>query len=203
VHDNRSRFIRLTLSVTLSMWLTGCSDARGPYADNASQPRDVVKAEERYQAAVTQLAEKTPDDEKTEKLLREALGFDLYHGAAHNNLGVLLLRKDRLYDAAEEFEWARKLLPGHPEPRVNLAIALDRGGKHQEALEAARAALEVRPGNLPAIKTIAVIQLREAQTDDLTRGYLDTIIQRSNDPQWKDWAERNKLALEARNPLTR
>lgn len=197
---NGSRVLLLVVAVLVTQ---GCGGARGPYGTDAAKQRDVAKAEERYQAAVAELAEPKPDDAEAEKLLREALGFDLYHGAAHNNLGVLLLKQDHLYDAAEEFEWARKLLPGHPEPRVNLAIALERGGKHQEALEAARAALEVRPGNLAAIKTIAVIQIREAQTDDTTRGHLDAIIQRSQDPVWRDWAERQRLVLESRNPLAR
>ena len=34
--------------------------------------------------------------EKAKTLLREALGYDLYHGAAHNNLGVLLLGEGKL-----------------------------------------------------------------------------------------------------------
>lgn len=177
--------------------MMGCGEARGPYNPDGSRTRDVVKAEERYQEALVSLAKAPPDDKAAEKALREALGHDLYHGAAHNNLGVLLLKQDRLYDAAEEFEWARKLLPGHPEPRVNLAIALERGGKHAEALDAARTALEVRPGNLAAIKTIAVIQIREALTDESTRAHLDAIVQRTRDPVWRAWAERERLKLES------
>jgi tetratricopeptide (TPR) repeat protein len=186
------------LAVALAL-ATGCGEARGPYQSDGKERRDVAKAEERYQEALTALAKIPADDRSAEALLREVLGHDLYHGAAHNNLGVLLLKQDRLYDAAEEFEWARKLLPGHPEPRVNLAIALERGGKHLDALDAARTALEVRPGNLAAIKTIAVIQIREALVDDTTRGHLDAIRQRSSDPLWRDWAERESLKLEAQN----
>lgn len=178
---------------------TGCGEARGPYQSDGNERRDVAKAEARYQEALQALDKTPPDEQAAETSLREALGHDLYHGAAHNNLGVLLLKQDRLYDAAEEFEWARKLLPGHPEPRVNLAIALERGGKHLDALDAARTALEVRPGNLAAIKTIAVIQIREALVDDTTRGHLDAIRQRSRDPLWRDWAERESLKLETQN----
>lgn len=174
----------------------GSDSVRGPYSTDGSATRDVTKAEDHYQAALAALAVTPPEDQSAEALLRSALGYDLYHGAAHNNLGVLLLKQDRLYDAAEEFEWARKLLPGHPEPRVNLAIALERGGKHGEALDAARTALEVRPGNLAAIKTIAVIQIREALTDDTTRAHLDAIVTRSNDPVWRAWAERERLKLD-------
>lgn len=193
----RSRLMAVLLGALI---VVGCGSARGPYRSEGSQVRDVAKAEERYQQAVTALAATPADDAAAERLLREALGHDLYHGAAHNNLGVLLLKQDRLYDAAEEFEWARKLLPGHPEPRVNLAIALERGGKHAEALDAARTALEVRPGNLAAIKTIAVIQIREARTDETTRAHLDAIVTRSNDPVWRAWAERQRLKLDAPAP---
>jgi Flp pilus assembly protein TadD len=61
----------------------------------------------------------TSDPEKAERLLREALTADVYHGPAHNNLGVVYLKQGELYEAAHEFEWARKLMPGHPDPRMN------------------------------------------------------------------------------------
>jgi predicted Zn-dependent protease len=110
---------------------------------------------------------------------------------------VLLLGEGRLYDAAEEFEWARKLLPGHPEPRVNLAITLERGGKHGDAIEAARTALEIRPGHLGAIQTLAWIQIREGLQDKSTAEYLDTIVARAEDPTWREWAGTQRLRLDA------
>ncbi len=188
----------LLVPVIGALLASGCGSdsARGPYSTDGRTTRNVAKAEDRYQAALAALAVTPPDDRSAEALLRSALGYDLYHGEAHNNLGVLWLKQDRLYEAAEEFEWARKLLPGHPEPRVNLAIALERGGKHGEALDAARTALEVRPGNLAAIKTIAVIQIRESLTDDTTRAHLDAIVTRSNDQVWRAWAERERLKLD-------
>jgi tetratricopeptide (TPR) repeat protein len=175
--------------------LSGCGDARGPYNAQAEDQRDIRKAEEIYQQAVATIAS---DPEKAKALLREALGFDLYHGAAHNNLGVLLLGENKLYDAAEEFEWARKLLPGHPEPRVNLAITLERGGKHTDALDAAKTALEVQPGHLGAMQTLAFIQVREGLEDKATKDYLDAIVCRSDDPTWTEWATRQRLRLDGR-----
>jgi tetratricopeptide (TPR) repeat protein len=177
--------------------LSGCgqSVARGPYAVDGSAKRDIAKAEELYQEALPLLASDAP---AAEQLLRDCLGFDLYHGGAHNNLGVLLLGQNRLYDAAEEFTWARKLLPGHPEPRTNLAITLERGGKHQEALDAAHAALEIRPGDLDAMECLAMIQLREGIADATTLVYLDAIILRAHDDAWNDWARSQRPTLEAR-----
>ncbi len=186
---NRAPLATLLMGLSL---LTGCGSSRGPYSDNGSQQRDIVQAERVYQEALLVIGE---DGEEAERLLRQAMGFDLYHGPAHNNLGVLLLKKGRLYDAAEEFEWARKLLPGHPEPRVNLAITLDRGGKHADAIDAARTALEVRPGNLPAIQTLTFIQVNQALTDDRTIANLDAIVTRTIDPLWRTWAEQQRDRL--------
>lgn len=173
--------------------LAGCGSARGPYSDDGSKHRDIAKAESIYQQALAVIDD---DAAAAEQLLREAMGFDLYHGPAHNNLGVLLLKQGRLYDAAEEFEWARKLLPGFPEPRVNLAIALERGGKHADAIDAARTALEVRPGHLIALQTLTYIQVNQQMTDDKTLANLDSIVARSIDPLWRSWAELHRDRLQ-------
>lgn len=181
---------------------TGCGRNRqpGPYAVDAEVRRDVAAADRLYREAVAVLDE---DPEAGERLLRAALGHDLFHGPAHNNLGVLFLRRGRLYEAATEFEWARKLLPGHPDPRVNLAMALERGGKHTDALTACQAALEVQPGYLPAIQTAAYIRLRHDLGDDPARNtadilaHLQAIESRSADPTWRDWAKRWRLRLTA------
>ncbi len=140
----------------------------------------------------------TSDPQKAEIYLREAIDEDLYNGQAHNNLGVLLLAKGDLYEAAREFEWARKLLPGHPDPRVNLAIAFEAALKHSDAIEAAQSAIEVQPGHLPAIQTLAFIQITSNQTNDKTLELLASIIERSQEPEWKDWAFTSKAQLEGR-----
>lgn len=196
--SHRSRTCLLACLAAASCILgNGCSgNTRGPYNAEAADQRDIRKSEELYQKAVAAIAS---DPAEAKSLLREALGFDLYNGAAHNNLGVLLLGENKLYDAAEEFEWARKLMPGHPEPRVNLAIALERGSKHAEAVEAAKAALEVRPGHLGAMKTLAYIQIREDLVDKSTKDYLAAIASRDDDEIWRDWAVRQQLKLESTN----
>ena len=93
-----------------------------PYlADEA--PRETVRAEALFHEA-GDLIEYDSDSAVT--LLREALAADIFHGPAHNNLGVIFLERGELYEAAHEFEWARKLMPGHPDPRINLALSWGR-----------------------------------------------------------------------------
>ena len=126
--------------------------------------------------------------EEAERLLREALTADLYHGPAHNTLGVVFLHRGDLYAAASEFEWARKLMPGHPDPRVNLALTLERAGRADDALESYGSALAVYPGYLPAMQGLARLQVRSGRIDERTPGLLREIALRGEAPAWREWA---------------
>jgi Tfp pilus assembly protein PilF len=100
-----------------------------------------------------------------ESLLRQALAKDLFYGPAHNNLGVVFLKQEKRYEAANEFEWARKLLPGDPDPRVNLALCFERAGRVDAAIEMYDTALQVRPEYLPAIEGLASLTLKSGRAD--------------------------------------
>jgi Flp pilus assembly protein TadD len=128
------------------------------------------------------------DPERAEKLLREALSADLYNGPAHNNLGVVYLERGALYEASSEFEWARKLLPGHPDPRMNLALTLERAGRVDEAITTYRAALEVYPDYLPTVEALARLQVRSGRTDTATPAMLKDIAMRGENDAWRRWA---------------
>ncbi len=85
-----------------------------------------------------------------------------------------------------EFDWARRLMPGHP-ARINLGPALERGGKTDEALDAYASAIEVYPNHLPAMEVLARLQIRSGQDDEGTRTMLSEIAYRG-DERWKSWA---------------
>ena len=179
--------------VVFTASLVGCATSpRGPYDPPAIAQRNPLKAQELTQQAA-ELIDREPA--KAESLLREALSYDLYHGPAHNNLGVVYLNQGKLYEAAHEFEWARKLMPGHPDPRMNLALALERGGRIDEALATYESALEVYPSHLPTIQALARCQIRHAKTDDRTAGFLSEIAFRSDDGQWRNWARTQTIRL--------
>lgn len=127
------------------------------------------------------------DPKEAMRLLQLAVEADLFYGPAHNNMGVVLLNAGQLYEAAEEFDWARRLMPGHPDPRINLGIALERGGKVDDALEAYASAIEVFPGHLPAIQALARLQVRSGQRDEWTNELLEEIAYRGSD-EWQKWA---------------
>lgn len=87
-------------------------------------------------------------------------------------------------------------MPGAPDPRMNLALTLDRAGKADEAIEAYRAALEVHPGHLPSIMGLVRTQVRHGRVDDRTPERLRQIAFRAGEPTWRRWAERELLRLD-------
>ncbi|MGP1345520.1 MAG: tetratricopeptide repeat protein [Phycisphaerales bacterium] len=174
--------------------LHGCSAASkstGPYTAASDAPRDPQRAQELHAEAMALLRRERPldadDTARVERLLRQTLDADLYHGPAHNNLGIILLERGELYDAAREFEWARRLMPGHPDPRVNLAITLERAGKTDEALSAYASALDASPEYLPAIQGKASLLVRSDRLTPDTAHLLETIALRG-DERWREWA---------------
>lgn len=172
--------------------LSGCAARSGPYQPADAQRRDTAKAE----SLTRQAADKVESDPaESERLLRQALTADLFHGPAHNNLGVIYLNAGKLYEAAGEFEWARKLMPGHPDPRLNLGLALERGGRVDEALDAYRAALSLAPEHLPTAQALARCQLGHARTDAGTADLLAMIELRA-DPAWRAWAADQRMGME-------
>jgi Tfp pilus assembly protein PilF len=175
------------MALLLCVALAGCAthSAGGPYEPQAEGPRDPGRAQ-----SLTQEAARAKDPTKAERLLRDALSADLYHGPAHNNLGVVYLKQGKLYEAAGEFEWARKLMPGHPDPRMNLALTLERAGRTDAALAEYSSALEVYPDHLPTLEAMARLQVRSGKADARTRHALEEIALRGQTGEWQGWARR-------------
>jgi Flp pilus assembly protein TadD len=157
-----------------------------PYTTPREGDRDSLKAQRLTQEAAATI-DKNPA--RAETLLREALAADLYHGPAHNNLGVLYLKQGQLYSAASEFEWAQKLMPGLPDPRMNLALVLERAGRTDQALAQYSRALEVYPDHLPTLQAMTRLQLRSGKADDRTKHSLEEIALRSESEEWRRWAQ--------------
>lgn len=170
----------------------GTTQSSGPYAPMDESLRDTAEAQRLNHEAAPFIHS---DPARAENLLREALTADLYFGPAHNNLGAVYLAQGKLYEAAGEFEWARKLMPGHPDPRLNLALVLEKAGRTDEALETYATALEVYPGHIPTIQALARLQVRSGRTDDRTAELLDEIAMHGENEAWRTWARTQRLKL--------
>ena len=157
----------------------------GPYQPVSERLRSSLLAEERNHEAADLIY---TDPEEAERLLREALTADIYFGPAHNNLGVLYLEQGKLFEAANEFEWARKLMPGAPDPRMNLALTLEVAGRVTEALSEYETALEVSPEHVPTMQALARLIVQEEPDNQRLRGLFETVSMRSKSADWRAWA---------------
>jgi len=177
----------VALVVGLTLVAVGCRSTsnQGPYESLAAEKRDTSAAEALNREAALEL---DSDPKGAEVLLRDALSKDLFFGPAHNNLGVLHLKRGELYEAASEFEWARKLLPGNPDPRINLAITLERAGRTGDAMEAYKTALEVQPGSVIAMQGAAVLAVRAGRNEAQLDEWLREIAMRGESELWRMWA---------------
>jgi Tfp pilus assembly protein PilF len=174
----------------LSLLVAACSSSsHGPYEPNGEGDRNALRAQELTARAIDAADQ---DAAKSETLLRDALTADLYYGPAHNDLGVLFFRQGKLYEAANEFEWARKLMPGHPDPRLNLALTLERAGHVAEAFAAYDAALEVAPEHVPTMQAYAKLAVRRGRHDERVAAMLKSIALRGEDTAWREWAQREQ-----------
>jgi Tfp pilus assembly protein PilF len=186
--------IRCCLACVLLILVTGCTastsqsgNPQSPYLAGQEPIERSPLTAERLTIEAADLMQSDPV--RAEALLRDALAADLYYGPAHNNLGVLYLQRGELYEAAHEFEWARKLMPGHPDPRMNLALTLETAGRIDDALETYATALEVYPDHTPTIQAITRCQLRHARLDERTAQWLDHIALNGETETWRDWAQ--------------
>ena len=91
--------------------------------------------------------------------------------------------------AALALIWAGRLLPGAADPRMNLALTLERAGRIDQALASYRSALDASPDHIPTIQAMTRLQLRAARPDDATRERLSEIALRGETDQWKVWAK--------------
>jgi Tfp pilus assembly protein PilF len=174
----------------------GCtSTLAGPYSPAGESARSTVEAQRLNLEAADLIAS---DPAAAEALLRESLARDLFFGPAHNNLGVLYLKEGKLYEAAGEFEWARKLMPGHPDPRLNLAITLEKAGQTDEAIQAYEAALEVYPGHLGSMQGLACLRARRGERSEELREMLAAIRLQGESDAWRSWAQAQLVGLPKR-----
>ena len=94
---------------------------------------------------------------------------------AHNNLGDLLLRQDRVDEAAEHFAAAVRLAPDDAFVHNNLAITLHRQGRREKALSSFREALRRRPDYPEAHSNLAAVLIELGRCDEALR-HVDAAI---------------------------
>ena len=196
--NERARTGVLRLVLLAGTLVSGCATTKpsSPYSTPPLGARNTLAAQELNGEAVKSLDQNDLEGAKT--LLERALSEDIWFGPAHNNLGVVHLKSNRLYEAANEFEWARKLMPGHPDPRMNLGLVLEKASRIDDAVAAYRSALEVYSEHIKAKEALAKLEVESGRANSKTRSLLEDIVQRGESEEWREWAKKKILWIDGR-----
>jgi Tfp pilus assembly protein PilF len=198
--------------------LAGCAtpSSRAPakpagYQTVAADPlRDTDLARAEHARAVG-LLEKG-DYDAAEAALKAALTADLMFGPAHNNLGKVYFHKGELYLAAQEFNYAMKLMPNQPEPANNLGMVFEARGRWtgietpgslDEAVSAYGKAAALEPDNVQILGNWArarAMRVRRGERDPDLVALLNRLVARETRPDWLAWEQRELLRLQAQPP---
>ncbi len=195
---------RAALAALAAAILPGCGPwsmqgDEGNYRTVTAQPgRNTAAARRQNQEGLARLA--ADDLEGAEKAFARALTADVEFGPAHNNLGKIHYRRGDWYQAAWEFEFARKLLPDNPEPCNNLGLVREVQGRLDMAVDHYRQAVDLAPDNIHYAANLArALHKRGDRTGEL-HGLLRQIIEQDDRPAWRAWARRQLTAIGQAGP---
>jgi Tfp pilus assembly protein PilF len=196
--------MKLAMSlVVLGGLLAGCSSKKPPEAPNyqtvgRDPRRDTETARTENAKALAQMDK--GDWSKAEDSLKKALAADVMFGPAHNNLGKIYYRQNKLYLAAWEFEYAAKLMPHQAEPKNNMGLVFEAAGKWNEAVENYAQALTIEPENPELIGNAARARIRRGDRGPEVRQLLQKLVMVDTRPQWVTWAKQ-RLVMIPESPI--
>ncbi|MDZ4772408.1 MAG: hypothetical protein SGI72_04660, partial [Planctomycetota bacterium] len=84
------------------------------------------------------------------------------------------------------------------DPRVNLAITMERAGRTEDAFRSYLAALEVAPESVSAMQGAAAIVIRDSREEPRLSSWLRTISLHGDEAGWRDWAQSKRLTAASR-----
>src|SRR3954468_15791616 len=190
-------FSHILVPTTIALLIAcgGCK-SRDARAGAAAAPvhRDTAAARAFNDRAFALIREQKLGDDAV-RLLRQAIDVDVMFGPAHNNLGLVFYHRNRLYEAAWEFQNAIKLMPYQPEPRNNLGLVLERAGKMDPATDNYAKAVEMQPDNPEFLGNLARAKIRRGDRDERTKQLLEELVLKDSRPDWNHWERMNLFRL--------
>lgn len=105
------------------------------------------------------------------ELIRKAISLAPGQGAAHSNLGVVLLALNRPGEALQSFDRAQAIHPESAEALVNRGNALQALERSDEALQSYDRALAVNPGLMDAVLRRGQVLISAGRFDEALAGF--------------------------------
>lgn len=195
-------FISIMTVWAALLWTSGCAstagETAGDYRTIRVEPRRNTDAARRENdAGLSHLGKGELDHAAA--AFRRALNEDVEFGPAHNNLGKVHYRNRDWYKAAWEFEYARKLMPKHAEPRNNLGLVLEESGEFDRAADQYREAVALDPGDIQYRANLVRALIRRGDRTDEVRSLLKQVIEEDTRPEWVTWARQQQTIVSGRS----
>lgn len=181
----------LPAATLLLLGLTSLAACQSTAEKQAAKARELQQqAKDLNEKALALLDKHDPENlPEVEKQLRSALELDPNLGPAHNNLGSVLQKQRKFYDAAWEFKTAIKLMPGLAEPIGNLGQVQELAGHLEEAQKQYEEAHRLAPENPVILGDLVRVQLRRGQHTPAVLATLQTIALNDPRPEWRLFAQ--------------
>lgn len=110
--------------------------------------------------------ERLHEDLAAEENYKKALQLDYEVAKTSNNLGVILLKNNRLNESEKNFLKALELEPDYPDVYNNLGLLMERKGKTQTAKAFYRKAISLKPDFIGAYNNLGILYFRMNQYDE-------------------------------------
>lgn len=188
----------ILLTLVLAAGAMGCAHHRPTTRAGEEVAVVDVSASAKANRRAAELLSKEKDKE-AERVIREAMKSDPNYGPLHNNLGLVYFRRNELYEAAHEFDYAARLMPTLPEPRNNLGVVYERVGRLEDAIASYTKAHELQPDNAEYVGNLVRAKARRGDTDPEMRRLLEAVLLKDSRPEWVSWAKQQLLQLDLRN----
>lgn len=146
-------------------------------------------------ALEAQRAHNAGQHERALRLYQESLGFSQDLFMVWNNLGILLMEKGNLMNAAEMFKSAADLQPSDPRPYYNIGLIYQRAGYDEPALEYYVRSLERDPRYLPSLRGAVTVGKHLDISDEPAQSRVRSALLLETDPKWREIFERESLRI--------
>lgn len=156
-----------------------------------------LRADEDWRSLTFELIAQSRFDE-AEAICRRVIEVDPDDAQAHNTLGVIYRKTNRLEAAVAACRQATLLEPSCVAAHINLGVALRNMGRPHQAEAAYRRAIELEPHQVVAHSSLGVALSKQGRSEEAETCYLQAIeIDSSYTPAWLNLA----IALQKRGAL--